>query len=573
VTELMLGPVWQQLAKYPLVTLEAELCVLIFLLLLQLFSAGLWNRAAATFRGVAVHRPRAVLITGVVALLAHLCALPVLQKPLPGVHDEFSYLLAADTFASGRLANPTHPLWVFFESFHIEHLPTYASMYPPAQGLVLAFGTLLGSPAVGVWLSTVLFCASLCWMLQAWAPPTWALIGGLLCVARIGIFSYWANEFWGGSVAAIGGCLVWGAFGRLRKRPTRRDAAVLGAGLVLLANSRPYEGFWISLPVLGFLGWWFIARPRVTAWAVAVPLALVLMAGVSWTAYYNWRVFGSPLTLPYSVNRNTYGIAQHFFWQDPRPAPEYHHAVMENFYKAAESEGFIADPTLPNYLRLTWLKLVTAWLFFLGPALTIPLIAFIASLFRKHTSSRLPASGLLALAIGVALLAWSTFPHYYAPGAACLYAAVIHGCRRLYVWRRQHRFNGRALAIACLATCAVLLGFRVSAKPMNVFQANNVIPIPWYEAETSPLTERENVMKKLRATGGKHLVIVRYSASHSPHREFVYNRADIDASDIVWARELPNPKDQLPLLDYFRGRTAWLYRPDESPDLVPYSGQ
>src|SRR5947208_2730678 len=139
---------------------------------------------------LARRRGLAVVVVGASSMALRAAVLPILPIPYPGLQDEFSYQLMADTFAHGRLTNPTHPMWVHFETLFVIHQPTYCSMYYPGQGMFLALGQVIGRhPFWGVWLSVGLMCSGICWMLQAWVSPFWALIGGLLAAIRIGAFS------------------------------------------------------------------------------------------------------------------------------------------------------------------------------------------------------------------------------------------------------------------------------------------------------------------------------------------------------------------------------------------------
>ena len=254
-----------------------------------------------------------------------LAALPVALRllllahhpiPTPTVSDEFSHLLVADTLSHFRLANPTHPLHQFFETFFVLQEPSYSSIYALGQGMVLALGRMLfGHPWAGVALATAALCSLCYWMLRAWTTPGWALAGGLLCIMQFGPLCQWMNSYWCGSVPAAAGCLVFGALPRLRENGRARDAALLGLGLALHLLTRPYESIFLVLSVLLF----FAPAPR-TFFRALPMLALVITPAIVLTLAQNKQATGSWTTLPYVLSRYQYGVPTTFTFQS-NPIP------------------------------------------------------------------------------------------------------------------------------------------------------------------------------------------------------------------------------------------------------------
>src|SRR5437764_10138473 len=134
--------------------------------------ASWFSRVERALARLARRKSLSVAVVGLTALLLRLAILPICPIPHPFIHDDFSFLLAADTFASGRLTNPTPPMWVHFETMHITMQPTYMSMYFPAQGLILGVSKVLtGHPWYGVLVMTVLMCSAIVWLLPSWPSP------------------------------------------------------------------------------------------------------------------------------------------------------------------------------------------------------------------------------------------------------------------------------------------------------------------------------------------------------------------------------------------------------------------
>jgi len=489
---------------------------------------------------------------GLLPLALRLALLPVHPMPAPAVHDEFSYLLAAETFCLGRVTNPPHPMWVHFETFHENFQPTYASKYPPAQGLFLALGwKLFGHPWYGVWLSCGLMCAALCWMLQGWLPPRYALLGGLMAVAQWGIAGNWIDSYMGGAVAAAAGALVVGAVPRLVRRPTADVAALAALGMVALANSRPYEGAVTALgAAVVLLIWRRRTRrpfPYLLTWRVAAPACAILGCGLAAMLYYNYRVTGNAWRMPYAVHQAQYGSAP-IFWMMPRtPAPLYRHEALRRFWIDADKLVYDQARAWPPLFATSFFGMLS---FFLPP---VSAAAAVTAVFLRWSRKVRWALAIAAFPAAGLLLERFALPHYFAPATALLLALVLMGVQDLRV-----RFGARAVSVFAVLFLANL-GIQAALRAPDFHQQF--------------AKDRQDLVRQLTGAAGRHLVIVRYQPGHNVFDEWVYNSADIDRAAIVWARDM-GPARNRELLDYYRDRKVWLLEADRLPEtLAPYAPQ
>lgn len=532
-------------------------------------AAFVWKRWNAAFVKFA-HRPRWAMAALFVAPIAlRLALLPLHPVPSPLGSDDFSYLLEGDTLAHFRLANPVHPMHRFFETIFVLQEPSYSSIYPLGPALALAFGKLIfGHPWAGVAISIGLFCALCYWMLLAWVPAEWALGGGLLAVIEFGPLNHWMNSYWGGGVAAVAGCLIFGAVPRLREAWRTRYAVLLGLAVGLAFLARPYETVFLGVAVVAY----FVpalydpaARRRIPAIAL-IATACVLPA-IGLVLLDNKRVTGEWTKMPYMLSREQYGVPTSFTTQpNPVPRRKLTHEQDLVFHGQAWVHGERTD-TLETWLERLPSR-VRFYRFFLLTPLYLALPFFLLALGEFRYRWVLMTIALAA--IGGNFYVYF-FPHYIAAEACLMVLIAIAALERMSRLTIRGVNTGadavRVVLFLCVAHFAFWYGLHASA--------NQDIESAMWRYETWDTINggdpdgRIAIDHELARQQGKQLVFVRYGPRHV-FTEWVYNGADIDAQRVVWARDL-GPAENEELRRYYPDRKAWLLEADAQPlKLEPY---
>ncbi len=539
---------------------------------LLILCAFLWTpalRRRFSFLAARTHISMAILF--MLPLALRLLLLPNHPAPTPNVYDEFSHLLVADTLLHFRLANPPHPLSRYFETFFVLQQPTYSSIYPLGQGLVLAFGRLISGQAwTGVLVATGAFCACSYWALGGYVAPSWAFLGGLLAVIEFGPLNQWMNCYWGGAFPAAAGCLVFGALPRLGEAwgegspGRRRDAALLGTGLGLHLLTRPFESALLALCVLLFP---FIVLRKGLPWSPILrsgSIALLAIApAIVLTAVQNKQVTGGWTTLPEALSQYQYGVPTTLTIQ--RPAFPHGQLTPEQAleYKAQALMHGPGNDTFERYMQRLQYRMRDLRFFFAAP-LYLAAGAFLFALRRRIYV-------WVALSLAVFALGTNLFPYllpHYLAGVAVLFLLVsIVGLQQMAQLRIRDIQVGKDIAQIVVLLCGgqFLLWYSI-----HLLEGSHGPPLAFMQYETWDFINhgssgrRAIVAEDLARIPGKLLVLVRYSPSHIFQDEWVWNAADIDGSRIVFARDLGASGDS-ELIRYYSGRKVLRLEPDAQP--------
>ena len=144
------------------------------------------------------------------------------------------------------------------------------------------------------------------------------------------------NSYLGGAVPSIGGALVLGAVRRLRQEGAKvRQSVWLGIGVVLLMNTRPFEGMVLTARALGYLA--LGGAPRSVCHGRRSRFRRVDHSrGTDLHRLLQLARDGQPLRMPYEVNRDTYGWPENLGFLPTKHVTS-RHPVLRDMYREGNS--------------------------------------------------------------------------------------------------------------------------------------------------------------------------------------------------------------------------------------------
>ena len=295
-----------------------------------------------------------------------------------------------------------------------------------------------------------------------------------------------------------------------------------------------------------------------------MPCLLLLGLACAWMLYYNWRGTGNALQMPYTLNQAAYHVSKPFLFQQPSPIPQYHNPQMRTFYMFHEYPDLLLSRSQWGIQRLMGRKFFCYYVALVWPVLLLFVPGML--LAARSPELRVVFLAVILMLLGLTMQLWPAHGHYAAPASGAVLLILLHALRQLRTARNSAWLPWFARAIVLSLFLWMLVP--ISDRLWNPYGLENYTPSD--RADLPKEIDRERLLAQLSRLPGQHLILVHYSMRDVPSKEWVYNRADIDASKIVWARDM-GPQANQELLRYYADRRIWYVDRSSGSVLMPYA--
>jgi hypothetical protein len=497
-----------------------------------------------------VCRKRACFFLPAVFLLSLLTSWVGMQyqgTPEPKTPEDYARILGAENFAAGRVVSPAYAGDFFLQTYLTLTEPARFPALPPLPSLLLAAGIRLGDPAYGLWVTMGLFVASGAWMLMAFAPSRWVIVGSLFLVFWYGALSYWGQTYSSAAALGIGVNLSFGGIRRFWRTRQSYEIIWLGLGMLWIWFCSPIV-FFFAIPIPIFLlGRYCLGKRKIGPVLILMIFGFI---GILFQLTYNRSTTGSWGTSPSTLYEETYDRNPFFVWQKPVLPPEYDFWRMEQYdFLVGEVNAKLKPP-----VGMIWMERIKDSLMFYAG---LPcLFLFAGALWLKHSFW----CRIFLWSAGIALLpAIVILPFdisYTAPLATSFLLLTIWCLRRIGVTRRRNRW-----LLPQGVVCFVLFIFFSCA----LYRGDGHAPS---KVISEAAFHRKEIIKHLEKESGSHLVLIRYDPLVAPEIEYVYNGAEPAKQKIIWAR-WHETRSLVPLFELCEGRKFWMLtvKPTGRPTL------
>jgi 4-amino-4-deoxy-L-arabinose transferase-like glycosyltransferase len=482
----------------------------------------------------------------------------------PAYHDEYSYLLQAQTFLAGRMTYPpmtTRP--DLFHQMHVLNEHRTVSRYFPLTGGWMAPFVAIGRPVWGHWLAGGIASVFFYLAMRQIVHPRAACVGGLLLALSPGL-AIFSNLLLAHHPVMLALSVFMWSFLRMMSTSGFCYALVSGTALAFAMLGRPMTAAGFAMPFGVWLAFRLVRERR--SCVLAVGMALPILAGLAGLAKFNHEATGAWNRTAYQEYTDTFTPRHRYGFNNGAARSADHNSKVLTKYDnwATNLTPAVAAENVQNRLigSLQWSLAVFPLLFGLGVAaqLCLPLSTQGNGVtVANRTGLRLIFASVLTLHLVHVPYWFDGIMHWHYVFETAPLLLLLAGAGLYSAAGQLAAFLPRRVAVGWIV-CLVAAGLLPGWFAIPVFDGQSKV-----DGAVSELSFARTRFEYFNSTAEspailKPALILIDERDADPQLSYVINSPDL-RSTVLKCRHPASQQEVLELQAAFPGRTIYTFSP------------